>query len=115
MLQRDLSFDTLLDLNGQVLVIDPAGYWVRFVVHRVPVTPAKPHGLDYTLTLHAPDGTRLVGFDNAHAVGGVSGAGRDHRHRRSAIRIYRYRDAGTLMADFWSEVEAVMREEGVWT
>ena len=50
MTDRDPSLDTLLDLNGQVLVIDAAGYWVRFVVTVVPVTAQKPHGLDYTMT-----------------------------------------------------------------
>ena len=44
------------------------GHWVRFVVTRVPVSLEKPHGLDYSLTLHGPDGDRLVGFDNAHPV-----------------------------------------------
>jgi hypothetical protein len=74
-MQRDPSLDALLDLNGQVLVIDPnARCWVRFVVQRVPVSEAKPHGLDYSLTLHGPDGERLVGFDNAHQVRG-SGPG----------------------------------------
>lgn len=59
--------DTLHDLDGQVLVVDPeGGHWVRFVVTRVPVSLEKPHGLDYSLTLHGPDGERLVGFDNAH-------------------------------------------------
>ncbi|WP_343313503.1 hypothetical protein AAIB41_00130 [Brucella sp. BE17] len=48
------SLDTLLDLDGQVLVVDPeGGRWVKFVVTRVPVSPEKPHGLDYSLTLHA--------------------------------------------------------------
>ena len=43
----DPSLDALLDLDGQVLVIDPAGrHWVKFVVTRVPVSPEKPHGLD---------------------------------------------------------------------
>ena len=46
---RDTSLDNLLDLHGQVLVIDAAGYWVRFVVHQVPVTAQKPHGLDLSL------------------------------------------------------------------
>jgi hypothetical protein len=45
-----------------------SGRWVRFVVTRVPVSPEKPHGLDCSLTLHGPDGERLVGFDNAHPV-----------------------------------------------
>ena len=31
------------------------------------------------------------------------------------IRPYDYRDAGGLVADFWAEVEALMREQGVWT
>jgi hypothetical protein len=55
---RDASLDNLLDLNGQVLVIDAAGYWVRFVVHQVPVTAQKPHGLDYAMTMHAPGRVR---------------------------------------------------------
>jgi Family of unknown function (DUF6516) len=80
--QRDPSLDTLLDLDGQVLVIDDAGYWVKFVVNQVPATADRPHGLDYTLTLHGPDGERLVGFDNAHQIAGHRGtAGKDHKHR----------------------------------
>ncbi len=74
--------DVLLDLDGQVLVVDPdGGHWVRFLVTRVPASPEKPHGLDYSLTLHGPDGERLVGFDNAHPVAGQKhGEPQDHRH-----------------------------------
>jgi predicted transcriptional regulator len=47
----------LLDLDGQALVVDPeGGHWVGFVVTRAPVSTEKPHGLDYSLTLHGPDG-----------------------------------------------------------
>lgn len=114
--RRDPSLDTLLDLDGQVLVIDEGGYWVKFVVHQVPVTPDKPHGLDYSLTMHGPDGERLVGFDNAHPVQGQGrGAPKDHRHRARTVRPYAYTDAGALVAAFWNEVESVMRERGVWT
>lgn len=28
----------------------------------------RPHGLSYSLVLRAPDGERLVGYDNAHPV-----------------------------------------------
>ena len=115
MARRDPTLDTLLDLHGQVLVIDEAGYWVRFVVHQVPTTAEKPHGLDYSLTLHGPDGARLVGFDNAHQVEGKRRAEQDHKHRLRTVRPYDYRDAGALVADFWAEVEAVMREKGVWS
>lgn len=103
-----------------MLVVDPAGgHWVRFVVTRVPVSAEKPHGLDYTLTLHGPDGERLVGFDNAHAVRqpGMGRRGRgaphDHRHRLRAVRPYEYRDAARLLTDFWTEVDAVLKERGV--
>jgi hypothetical protein len=112
---RDPTLDVLLALDGQVLVVDPeAGHWVRFVVTRVPVSPQKPHGVDYSLTLHGPDGERLVGFDNAHRVGRQKRGGpQDHRHRLRTIRPYEYRDAAALLADFWEAVDAVLRERGV--
>ena len=112
---RDSTLDVLLDLDGQVLVVDPAGgHWVRFVVKRVPVSAEKPHGLDYSLTLHRPDGERLVGFDNAHPVGRQRrGDPQDHRHRLRTIRAYDYRDAATLLGDFWKTVDAVLRDRGV--
>ena len=66
---RDPAADALLDLDGQVFVIDAKGeYVVRFSVARIELTSERPHGLNYSLTLHGPDGSRLVGFDNAHAV-----------------------------------------------
>src|SRR5213082_1991839 len=103
------------DLDGQVLVVDPeGGYWVRFIVTRVPASPEKPHGIDYSLTLHGPDGERLVGFDNAHPVARQKrGEPQDHRHRVRTVRAYAYRDAATLLADFWAAVDAVLRERGV--
>lgn len=74
----------------------------------------KPHGLDYSLTLHGPDGERLVGFDNAHPVGRQRrGDPQDHRHRLRTIRPYDYRDAATLLGDFWTTVDAVLRDRGV--
>ena len=84
------------------------------MVTRAPVSHEKPHGLDYSLTLHGPDGERLVGFDNAHPV--VRQKRRepqDHRHRLRTIRDYDYRDAATLLADFWGTVDTVLRERGV--
>jgi hypothetical protein len=89
------------------------------VVRRTDVTPERPHGLSYSLTLHGPRGERLVGFDNAHAVVAGRGRGRarrrahDHRHRLRTVRAYEYSDAATLLGDFWAEVDAVLREKGV--
>ncbi|MGH6780469.1 MAG: toxin-antitoxin system TumE family protein [Bradyrhizobium sp.] len=78
---RDSTLEVLLDLDGQVLVVDPAGgHWVRFVVTRVPVSPSRLHGFD---------GERLVGFDNAHAAARQKrGEPQDHRHRLRSIRPY---------------------------
>ncbi len=115
MMSRDPSLDVLLDLDGQVLVVDPdGGYWVRFVVTRVAAPAEKPHGLDYSLTLHGPDGERLAGFDNAHPVGAQARGGpQDHRHRLRTIKTYEYRDAATLLGDFWKAVDAVLRKKGI--
>lgn len=116
---RDPGLDTLLDLDGQTLFVDEIGHWVKFVVRRTATTPKRPHGLSYSLTLHAPNGDRLVGFDNAHPVKERRGpstrrrAEGDHRHRLRAIRPYEYKDAATLLEDFWKEVDAVLQERGL--
>ena len=115
---RDPGLDTLLHLHGQTLFVDEMGHWVKFIVVRTEVTPQRPHGLSYSLTLHGPDGTRLVGFDNTHPVGGRRGPGArrrretDHRHRLRSVGPYGYKDAATLLADFWKEVDEVLKERG---
>lgn len=86
--------------------MDDAGHWVKFVVVQTELTPERPHGLRYSLTLHAPDGARLVGFDNAHPVRERRGPGggrrleTDHRHRLRTIRPYEYENAAKLITDF---------------
>jgi hypothetical protein len=110
---RDPTLDVLLDLDGRLLVVDPeGGHRVRCVVTRV--SAEKPHGIDYSFTLHGPGGERLVGFDNAHPVGRQKrGERQDHRHRLRTIRPYEYQDAATLLAEFWETVDTVLRERGV--
>jgi hypothetical protein len=117
---RDSGIEVLLDLDGQVLVVDAkGGYWVRFSVTRVASTRERPHGLKYSLTLHGPDGGRVIGFDNAHPVresrapGGKRQAAMDHKHRLETVRPYRFKDAATLVEDFWAEVDKFLRERGV--
>ena len=115
---RDPGLDTLLDLHDQTLFVDEAGHWVKFVVVRTEVTPERPHGLSYSLTLHAPDGERLVGLDNAHPLRERRGPGNrkrgesDPRHRLRTVRPYDYKDAAALLQDFWSEVDGVLKERG---
>jgi hypothetical protein len=118
--KHDPGLETLLALDGVVLVVDPNGaHWVKIVVKQVDRSPERPHGISYSLTLHAANGERLVGYDNAHAVTIGSGPARhasaahDHRHRHGRTRPYAFSDAATLMQDFWSDVAAVLRERGV--
>jgi hypothetical protein len=64
--------------------------------------------------LHGPKGERLVGFDNAHPVGRQKrGDPQDHWHRLQSTRPYEYRDAASLLEDFWKAVDGVLRERGV--
>ncbi len=83
---------------------------------RFAVSTERPHGLNYSLTLHDEDGERLLGFDNAHAVREGSGPGArtrieyDHKHSGERVRFYAYADAVTLLADFWTEVEAILQK-----
>jgi hypothetical protein len=57
---QDPGTESLLDLDGQILVLDAKGsYSVKFSVQRVERSPQRPHGLNHSLTLHgpqAPDG-----------------------------------------------------------
>ena len=118
-LEHDSGLDDLLALDGVVLVVDPLGnYWVKFVVTRVAASDERPHGISYSLTLHAADGERIVGFDNAHAVNIGSGPSRrmssthDHRHRYGTTKPYKYQGALELLQDFWNEVDDVLKEKG---
>jgi hypothetical protein len=116
-MNRDPALDTLLYLDGVAYVVEAEGLcWVKFEVKQVSAVPEKPHGLDYSLTLHDGKGKRLLGFDNAHAIREGSGPGArtrieyDHRHKGTRVRFYNYRDAATLLEDFWKEVDQILDE-----
>jgi hypothetical protein len=112
---RDHSLDNLLFLDGERFVVED-GFWVKFEVKQVPVTPERPHGLHYSLTLHDSEGERLLGLDNAHSIREVSGPGArtrieyDHKHRGERVRFYDYEDAATLLSDFWEAVDTILNE-----
>ncbi len=119
---QDPTVRELLDLDGQILVLDARGsYVVRFSVQSVESSTERPHGLNYSLTLHGPQGQRLIGFDNAHSIRQSRGPGGkhrgpvDHRHRLDETRPYRYKDAATLLADFWAEVDTYLKGKGVFS
>jgi hypothetical protein len=118
MSRRDEGLERLLYLDGFLAEVG-GGFWVKIVARRVPPDAHRPHGVSYTLTLHDPGGRRVFGIDNAHVVrltrgpAGRSSAARDHLHRGESVRGYSYRDADTLLEDFWREVEAILKKEGV--
>jgi hypothetical protein len=116
----DYTLEFLLDFDGRIHHLEE-GYWLKFEIKRVKATPRRPHGLSYSFTLHAPDGKRLIGLDNAH-TGSVKTSrfkkqphAGDHWHRteRDPGRQYRFKDAETLIDDFFNEVESVLRERGI--
>ena len=102
-------------------IISKRGYWLKFEIARVHATANRPHGLSYSFTLHAPEGTRLIGFDNAHDVPARGSRFKrrnestDHWHRtgKDLGRPYEFKDAETLLDDFFDEVERVLRDRGI--
>lgn len=99
----------------------PEGYFVKFEIKRVEATPARPHGLRYSFTLHGPGGERLIGFDNAHGVAPIGGryvqkaTAADHWHRSADDpgRPYRFVSAEQLVDDFFDAVERVLTERDI--
>jgi hypothetical protein len=116
--RREEALERFLDLDGFLAEVG-GGFWVKVIARRVPPAEHRPHGLSYSLTLHEPGGRRVFGIDNAHLVRVAKGpAGRtvgthDHLHRGDAVHRYSFRDPDTLIADFWREVEAVLKQKGV--
>ena len=94
---------------------------MKFEIKRVAPTLERPHGLRYALTLHDPDGKRLLGFDNAHGVPPQGGryrrpeAAHDHWHRTGDDegRPYSFTTADQLLVDFQAEVGRVLSALGL--
>jgi hypothetical protein len=59
------------------------GHWLKFEIKKVKATKRRPHGLSYSFT-----------------EGDIG-------------RSYEFKDAATLLDDFFDEVERVLRERGV--
>jgi hypothetical protein len=120
--EAEHGLEFLLAFDGRVHHLE-AGYWLKFEIKRVEASEERPHGLSYSFTLHAPDGRRLVGFDNAHGVPvrrarfKPAPAASDHWHRteNDPGRPYAFKDAETLVEDFFDQVERVLGERGIGT
>ena len=122
MTQREAEYtlEFLLAFDGRIHHLEK-GYWIKFEIKRVDVSKERPHGLSYSFTLHAPDGKRLLGFDNAHGVPAVGSRFKrrpetsDHWHRteNDQGRPYAFKDADTLLEDFFRELRRILAERGV--
>lgn len=115
---RDTNLDTLLDLDGSILDQEN-GWWIKIEARRVAVSTDVPHGIRYSLTLHEPYGTRVLGYDNAHGVrpaGKFKYAGRvlpfDHKHRHAAdVGVpYEFTNVARLLQDFFDDVDRILSE-----
>ena len=83
-------------------------------------SPAIPHGIRYSLTLHDPGNRRILGYDNAHRVKSPKGSKHarrvvayDHKHRHAADKgvPYEFKGAYKLLEDFFTDVRQVLEEE----
>ena len=114
---NEYEIRTLLDLHDQIIDQED-GYWLKIEAWTVKPNKNIPHGIRYSLTLHAPSGKRLLGYDNAHAVKAkrnkYSGERMpfDHKHRYVADKgvPYEFKNAHQLLSDFFTEVDAVLKE-----
>ncbi len=121
-MEEDYGIEFLLSFDGRIHLLEE-GYWLKFEIKREQATSARPHGLRYSFTLHAPNGKRLVGFDNAHVAPAKGSRFKkalkehDHWHRTESDpgRPYQFVDAATLLDDFFDEVERVLADRSIAT
>ena len=114
------TLEFLLGFNGHIHRY-AGGYWLKFEITKAEASDGKPNGLDYSFTLHGPDNRRLIGFDNAHRVPAKRARFKkrpkamDHWHRTKTDEghPYAFKDAETLLDDFFDEVERVLTEHGI--
>lgn len=117
---KDIGIENLLELDGVRFVIDESlGLWVKFEAKETKKTTNRPHGLRYSLSLHNRLNSRIIGFDNAHAIeyGGKRNIAPkriyDHCHISSSleeVRPYIYESAAKLLRDFWDAVDRVVKK-----
>jgi Family of unknown function (DUF6516) len=76
--------------------------FVELVVWRVPVSVrGSEHEFRYRLAL-VIDGKCVLRYDNEAGKG-------DHRHVRDKEQEYRFKSAEQLLADFWKDVEEMLK------
>ena len=90
------------------------GWCLKFYVKSSEVSAGRPYGIKYSLTLHDVDMSRILGFDNAHAISRRQLYDHRHRFRRIGELVpYNFIDADQLLVDFFEAVEKACVAEGV--
>lgn len=89
------------------------GYWTKFEARLVTPCDEIPHGVRYSLTLHDRQGTRLLGFDNAHAVKKAKRYESrriewDHRHDADIVTAFAFDTPAALLQEFWIAVNSII-------
>ena len=111
----NFDIEYLLSLNGEIFPME-SGYWTKFEVYQVEPNKQVPHGVRYSLSLHDKNNTRVLGFENAHAIKpkrkkyGARKVTWDHKHHKEKISSYEFETAGQLLEDFWAAVEKYLGE-----
>jgi hypothetical protein len=116
----DYGLELLLSYDNTTYTFS-SGHWLKFEIYQVDANEQRPHGLYYSFTMHAPDGERILGFDNAHSVPhagskfikGPTEADHWHRDETDEGRPYKFVDAATLLVDFFDAVEKKAAELGI--
>lgn len=111
----NFDIEYLLSLNGEIFPME-SGYWTKFEAYQVEPNKQIPHGVRYSLSLHDKNNTRVLGFDNAHAIKpkrkkyGARKVTWDHKHQQESVSLYEFETAGQLLEDFWAAVEKYLGE-----
>jgi hypothetical protein len=112
-MKQDYTLDNLLLLNNEIHELS-GGWWVKYEAKKIKGTSKnKPFGIKYSITLHNPQGSRVLGYDNAHAVFRNSNLPHDHKHKGKRVATYEYRNAKKLLIDFWNDVDKILILEGL--
>ena len=86
------------------------------------VSEERPHGFQYSLSLHDTKDDRVLGYNNAHSVDVGSGPAMrsrrpkayDHINRRGRKPVpYEFTTPYKLLEDFFADVDTILKKEGV--
>lgn len=100
-MRKDHDLRPLFDLQTKRQDVK-AGWWWKIAVWEVPEAPG---GIRYALSLHDPQGRRVLGYDNDHR--------RHHRHPLDKGRPYAFTTCVRLIADFFDDVDVYLVGKGI--